>query len=96
MEFIMIEQIFNFLHVAPLAVIAFIIAKQVFTGASKSVFNANDTLMLVLSSVGILAGTYDHHHAHFAVDPCVGYSIVLGYVAFRSIRKKVLQSISNK
>jgi len=88
----------NFLHLAPLALIMFIIvAPKVFNLLMGKNYEGklNHTLILVLSSIGILAGTYDHHHVCYLIDPCFGYAAALVYVAFKvAVLRPVKETVS--
>jgi hypothetical protein len=82
----MLEQLINFAHVAPLMAILLLVAapkvRELFFGA-KIEANKSNSLVLILASVGILAGAVDHNHVEYVIDPCFGYALALVHVAFK-------------
>lgn len=76
------EQIINFLHLAPLAAILIMLVAPKFASllVSKEKINA---ATLILASVGILSGAIDHHHHEYLIDPCFGYVASLIVVAIK-------------
>ncbi|KIE05119.1 hypothetical protein NF27_EY02150 [Candidatus Jidaibacter acanthamoeba] len=89
----MFETIINFLHVAPLAaILALAVAPKLASLLGKNLENAKiNTAMLVLSSIGILAGAFEHHHGIQLLDPCFGYAATLAFVAFKISQKKAVK-----
>jgi len=89
----MLTTFFNFMHLAPLALIAILVfaPKLKYSLIPQKFFNA---AMLILASIGIIAGAFDHHHIEYLIDPCIGYAATLLYVAFRTTQtqaEKILQ-----
>lgn len=89
----MIDNLLAFLHVAPLAVIVAVSFFARSKSANQGLINA---VILVLTSIGIIAGSVDHHHHTYIVDPCFGYVIALLFVAVKSASKAGLKANSAK
>jgi integral membrane sensor domain MASE1 len=89
----MLENLIGFLHVAPLAVIA---AVSVFARSKSLNQGLVNAIILVLTSIGILAGAVDHDHHAYIVDPCFGYVLALLFVAVKSAAKSNFKVTSAK
>ncbi|MBS0236450.1 MAG: hypothetical protein JSS50_03830 [Proteobacteria bacterium] len=86
----MLANIFQFLHIAPLAVIVVaLVAFMVMRGRS-AVLSAERLLGLLVGAcaVGISAGSVLHHDAiALFFDPCIGYSLTLCGVAVALLQR---------
>ena len=79
----MLENFLSIAHIVPLAIIATSVVFNLVAPSriSKHGFNA---LLLLLSSIGICAGSFTHdHHTTILLDPCFGYAATLLFVAVR-------------
>jgi uncharacterized membrane protein len=76
------------LHVGPLFIISGLLGMQFFFRFIKGrviVIKQLDPLLLILSAIGIAAGSNSHGHelAHAMFDPCFGYAAVSLCIAAR-------------
>ena len=93
----MLEKTLEFLHVAPLVVIALMLVCSklyaVMFKNSKYTFELMLPSILLLCSIGIASGSNIHSHhgeeAMHLLDPCFGYSAILIGVAFAVARRSV-------
>ncbi len=91
------ENVIEFLHVAPLFVIGLLLfAPKVLhiLLQKKIVIPSINSIVLVLSSIGIAAGTNAHHAFEHLIDPCFGYSAILIVMALKisAMKRSVTQS----
>ena len=73
------EMFVEFLHIAPLLIIALLFAAPKvasFIFKKKIVVPAVDSIVLVLASVGIAAGSNAHHAFEHMIDPRFGYAAI--------------------
>ncbi len=89
----MFETIINFLHVAPLfAIIGLAVAPKLSAFFAKKLESTKlNITMLVLASIGILAGAFEHHHGIQLLDPCFGYAATLIFVAYKISQNKAVK-----
>lgn len=74
------ELFIEFLHVVPLLIIALLyltphIANFFFK--KKIIISSFNSIVLVLSAIGIAAGNNAHHAFEHLIDPCFGYATIL-------------------
>ena len=79
--------ILEILHIAPLAIIAALTSYQYLIPFTKKFqkLKSFDSILLILSSIGIAAGGNVHHISttHHLIDPCFGYAAILILVSAR-------------
>ena len=93
----MLANLLQFLHIAPLAVIALALVSFLMLRARGTAMQTDSLLGILVTScaVGILSGSALHHDAVIHMfDPCIGYSFsLLGVAVAMFKRKNVVKSI---
>ena len=89
----MSEMLMEILHLAPLALIALaVLGSGIYKAVAKKSVDSGmlHTALLVLCSVGIVAGNFVHHgELLHLLDPCYGYAATLMGIAFSKSAKHV-------
>ena len=78
------ETLIEILHTMPLFVISFLFALPVISRLlfkTEIKIKSTESISLVLSAVGIAAGSNAHNAFHHLLDPCFGYAAFLLYIA---------------